>query len=93
MLDAASPPAAPGITLFPRPPPAHRAAPPCLCAADGSLFTPLADDNMVASRKDYSYAEPTIEYNAGITGALAAAAEWYQQGTWTGSMKDVLSRP
>lgn len=56
----------------------------------GYVVTPLADDNMVASRKDYTYTEWTLEYPCGLLGALAHMAGWYKQGPYTGAMKDVL---
>lgn len=61
--------------------------------AFGTLFGgTLNNDGLVAARKDYTYAEPTIEYNAGITGALAALAQWYNQGPYAGinSLEGVL---
>ena len=61
--------------------------------AYGTLITPLMDDNLVASRKDYSYTEPTIEYSAALVGAFAQLVEWYGQGPYTGKMTDVLPGP
>lgn len=61
--------------------------------ADGTLFgAALFNDGLVATRKDYSHTEPTVEYNAGITGALAAAAEYYGLGPYAGvnTLVDVL---
>jgi hypothetical protein len=56
----------------------------------GYIVTPLADDNMVASRKDYTYTEWTLEYPCGLIGALAHMSGWYKQGPYKGAMKDVL---
>ena len=55
----------------------------------GSIVTPLLNDNMVASRKDYTYTEWTLEYPACLVGALAHLSGWYKQGPYTGSMVDV----
>lgn len=44
----------------------------------GALFgAPLADDGLVTTRRDYTYTEPTTEGQGGITGSLAALAEYY----------------
>lgn len=56
----------------------------------GYVVTPLADDNMVGSRKDYTYTEWTLEYPCGLIGALAHTAGWYKQGPYKGKMTDVL---
>ena len=53
-------------------------------------MSPLANDNLVASRKDYTYTEPTLEYPAGLVGALASLSGWYGQGPYKGAMVDVL---
>lgn len=46
--------------------------------AYGTLFAaPSRDDGLVASRRDYTYAEPTIEGQGGFTGAVAALASYY----------------
>jgi endoglucanase len=58
--------------------------------AYGLLMTPLFNDNQVASRKDYTYTEPTLEYPAGLVGALASLSGWYGQGPYKGKMVDVL---
>jgi endoglucanase len=61
--------------------------------AYGHLMTPLINDHMIVARKDYTYAETTIEYQSGFTNALAAFAGWYKQGPYDKPMKDVLARP
>jgi endoglucanase len=58
--------------------------------AYGLLMSPLFNDNQVASRKDYTYTEPTLEYPAGLVGALASMSGWYGQGPYTAKMVDVL---
>lgn len=46
--------------------------------AYGALFgAPLADDGLITTRRDYTYSEPTTEGQGGITGSLAALAEYY----------------
>lgn len=46
--------------------------------AYGALFAaPARDDSLVASRRDYTYAEPTTEGAGGFTGAVAALASYY----------------
>ena len=61
--------------------------------AYGTLFTPLLDDSLLASRKDYSVAEPALDYGASLPGALAAWVEHYCMGPWGGVMEDEVSRP
>ena len=52
----------------------------------GTLFgSPLMDDGIVNSRRDYTYAEPTVEYNAGAFGAVAALADWFNVPAWEGN--------
>lgn len=59
--------------------------------AYGTMFSsPLMDDSMVASRKDYSYTEPTLEYQAGLVGALAGMSEMYGLEEWEGDMIGVV---
>jgi len=58
---------------------------PRLFDADGLVFgAPLYDDGLINSRRDYTYAEPTVEYNAGAVGAAAALADWYSTQAYTG---------
>ena len=45
---------------------------------------PLQDDGLINTRRDYTSAEPTIEYNAGAVGAMAALADFYNSGPYTG---------
>lgn len=46
--------------------------------AYGALFAaPARDDSLVASRRDYTYAEPTTEGQGGFTGAVAGLASYY----------------
>jgi len=51
----------------------------------GTVFgSPLFDDSLINTRRDYTYAESTVEYNAGAVGAIAAMADWYKSGEYTG---------
>ena len=51
----------------------------------GTLFGgPLFDDGLINTRRDYTYAESTVEYNAAAVGAIAAMADWYGSGPYTG---------
>ena len=51
----------------------------------GTLFGGvLYDDGLINTRRDYTYAEPTVEYNAGAVGAVAALADWYGTGQYNG---------
>lgn len=60
--------------------------------AYGTMFgAPLMNDGLVLSRRDYTYAEPTITYNSAIVGALAGLAEYYDVEPWTGELKEVNS--
>jgi hypothetical protein len=53
----------------------------------GALYgAPLGDDSIVVGRKDYSYAEPTTDGNAAVTGAFAALAEYF--GSKQGAQND-----
>lgn len=55
----------------------------------------LYNDGLVNTRRDYTYAEPTIETNAGAVGAVAALADWYSTGLYTGvpSLDGVIEPP
>jgi hypothetical protein len=46
--------------------------------AYGTLFAaPLRDDSLVVGRRDYTYAEPTVEGQGGFQGAVAGLAAYY----------------
>jgi hypothetical protein len=58
--------------------------------AYGTMFgAPLMNDGLVLSRRDYTYAEPTITYNSAIVGALAGLSEYYDVKPWKGELKEV----
>lgn len=47
--------------------------------AYGALFgAPMGDDALMTNRRDFTYTEPTTEGQGGITGCLAALAEFYE---------------
>jgi hypothetical protein len=51
----------------------------------GTLFgSPLYDDSLVNTRRDYTYGESTVEYNSAAVAAIAAMADWYGSGPYTG---------
>ncbi|KAL6781923.1 hypothetical protein ACKKBF_B09970 [Auxenochlorella protothecoides x Auxenochlorella symbiontica] len=53
--------------------------------------SPLYNDGLIASRKDYTYAEPSNPANTAIVGALAHMVQFYGlQGPYTGDMDEVL---
>lgn len=44
----------------------------------GALFgAPMGDDSLMTNRRDFTYTEPTTEGQGGITGCLAAMAEYH----------------
>ena len=56
----------------------------------GTIFgAPLRDDGRINSRRDYTYAEPTVEYNAGATGAIAALADWFNSPKWENDVESL----
>ncbi|PSC73894.1 Serine threonine-kinase 2 19 [Micractinium conductrix] len=58
--------------------------------AYGTMFgAPLMNDGLVTSRRDYTYAEPTVCYQSAIVSALAGMSDYYSVGPYSGAMQEV----